>query len=64
MTASASLKRMNEIISFRLAVHEIMPSNLHLIKIRASARKASISNLIRTRIVLSLQVTGKLILNI
>ncbi|KAJ9119422.1 hypothetical protein QFC24_005655 [Naganishia onofrii] len=34
VSASDALKRMNEIISFRLAVHESIPSNLQLLKIR------------------------------
>ncbi|KAJ9098285.1 hypothetical protein QFC21_004614 [Naganishia friedmannii] len=34
VSASDALKRMDEIISFRLAVHEVMPRNLQLLKIR------------------------------
>ena len=34
ITAAAALKKMNETIAFRLAVHELMPPGLRLIKIR------------------------------
>jgi hypothetical protein len=38
VTAAAALKKMNEIIAFRLAVHELMPPELRLLRISQYCR--------------------------